>query len=213
MKKISVLIAVLAFLVSNLQAQEDERSESSKLQFGFKIGANMSNVYDTRGEEFRADAKFGLAAGAFFSIPIGEYIGIQPEVMFSQKGYQTTGNIIGVGYEYRLTSNFIDIPLLLAIKPVPFVTLLAGPQFSYLLSEKRQFNNSITDPVVQERDFENDNVRKNTLGFVFGLDFNIDRAVIGARAGYDILNNNGDGTQTTPRYKNAYYQATLGYRF
>jgi hypothetical protein len=32
--------------------------------------------------------------------------------------------------------------------------------------------------------------------------------VIGARAGWDLLNNKGDGTSTTPRYKNMWYQAT-----
>jgi hypothetical protein len=33
------------------------------------------------------------------------------------------------------------------------------------------------------------------------------------RGSWDLKNNNGDGTSTTPRYKNVWYQATVGYRF
>jgi hypothetical protein len=42
---------------------------------------------------------------------------------------------------------------------------------------------------------------------------NLDHTVIGARAGWDLSNNNGNGTSSTPRYKNAWVQATVGYRF
>ena len=60
----------------------------NKVAFGMKAGANYSNVYDSKGEDFNADPKFGLAAGAFLSIPFGQYIGIQPEILFSQKGFK-----------------------------------------------------------------------------------------------------------------------------
>lgn len=212
MKKIFIVIATVLLMVSNSNAQDNESSES--LQFGFKIGANLANVYDSDGEQFNADAKAGIAAGAFLSIPLGRIFGIQPEILLSQKGYQTSGSIIGIDYRYTHTSNFIDVPLLVAFKPIPFITILAGPQYSFLLSEKNEFTNTIfSDPLVQEHNFNNDNVRKNTLGFVLGGDINIGNVVLSARAGWDILNNNGDGTQTTPRYKNVYYQGTLGYRF
>jgi hypothetical protein len=52
-------------------------------------------VYDSQGEEFDADSKFGLAAGAFLQIPFGKYLGIQPEVLFSQKGFKRTGRMFG----------------------------------------------------------------------------------------------------------------------
>ena len=212
MKKLFIIIATLAFMVSNSNAQDNETSESP--QFGFKIGANLANVYDTDGDQFKADAKLGLAAGAFLSIPLGRIFGIQPEILYSQKGYQSSGSIIEFDYKYTHTSNFIDVPLLVAFKPIPFLTILAGPQYSFLLSEKNEFTNTVfSDPLIQEHNFNNDNVRKNILGFVIGGDINVGKVVISARAGWDILNNNGDGTQTIPRYKNVYYQGTLGYRF
>ncbi len=64
--------------------------------------------------------------------------------------------------------------------------------------------------VVQEFDNENDQIRKNIFGAVGGLDVNISHVVISGRMGFDLLNNNGDGTSTTPRYKNRWIQLTAG---
>ena len=179
---------------------------------GVKVGTNYSNVYDSEGEDFEADAKFGLAAGMFVSIPLGKYLGIQPEVLFSQKGFKGTGSMFGSSYDLTRTTNYIDVPLLVAIKPTSSFTLLAGPQFSFLMKEKTVFTNSNTT-LEQEREFDNDNIRKNTLCFIGGFDVNLDHTVIGLRAGWDLSNNNGNGTSSTPRYKNVWGQLTLGYRF
>jgi hypothetical protein len=139
-------------------------------------------------------------------------VGIQPEVLFSQKGYKSTGTYLGNTYSMTRTTDFIDIPLLVAFKPVEIVTIVAGPQFSYLLKQKDEFTGgSITS--TQEHDFSNDNYRKNTLSVLGGADVNIDHLILGARIGWDVEKNNGDGTSTTPRYKNMWYQATVGYRF
>ena len=209
MKKTLLMLVVATFIGGTISAQEDTRND---LRFGLKIGANLSNVYDTEGEEFNADAKFGLVAGAFLAIPIGTYLGIQPEILFSQKGFQATGRLLGSSYKFTRTTNYIDIPLLVALKPSPVLTILAGPQYSYLMKQKDVFSNG-SSTVNQEQEFKNDNIRKNTLCFLGGLDLNLDPIVLGARVGWDLYNNNGDGTSTTPRYKNVWYQATIGFSF
>jgi len=89
---------------------------------------------------------------------------------------------------------------------------MAGPQYSYLLKQTDVFTNGSTS-IAQEKEFENDNVRKNTLCFAGGMDINLKHIVLGVRAAWDVQNNNGDGSSTTPRYKNAWYQFTFGYRF
>jgi Outer membrane protein beta-barrel domain len=202
----------LMCLISTILVAQDDVDNRTKLAFGLKVGANYSNVYDSEGEDFEADPKLGFATGAFLSIPIGKYMGIQPEVLFSQKGFEATGRILGGGYNLTRTSNYLDVPLMFAVKPAPFLTLLAGPQFSYLISQKDAFKNG-TSTIEQEKEFENDNIRKNTLCFLGGVDINISHVVLSARAGWDIQNNAGDGSSSTPRYKNVWYQATVGYRF
>ncbi len=212
MKKITLTAIALASLINTCYAQKDKLDVRDKLMLGVKLGANYSNVYDAQGEAFVADPKIGLAGGAFLAIPIGKYIGVQPEILFSQKGFKATGRILGDNYTLTRTTSYIDVPLLFAFKPSEFLTILAGPQYSYLLNQKDEFKNATTS-IAQEQEFLNDNVRKNTLCITGGVDVNIRHFVIGARAGWDVQNNSGNGTSTTPRYKNVWYQATIGYRF
>lgn len=208
MKTTILLIFSMSLIATGMYAQDDR----GKIAVGVKAGANYSNVYDTEGEEFDADGKVGLAAGVFIAIPVGRFLGIQPEVLFSQKGYQSSGTILGYDYGMTRTSNFIDVPLLLAIKPAPMLTILVGPQYSYLVKQTDVFENPISDVVV-EQEFENQNIRKNTLGFIGGIDVNFNDLVLGARVSWDLFNNAEDGSSSTPRYKNVVGQITLGYRF
>jgi hypothetical protein len=170
-----------------------------------------SNVYKTSGEDFNSDAKFGFATGVFLAIPIGRFLGVQPEVLYSQKGFKATGTILNSPYDVTRTTSYIDIPLLVALKPIEYFTLVAGPQYSYLIKQKDVFANA-TSTIEQQQEFENDNIRKNTVCFLGGFDINYYHLVISARLGWDLFNNKGDGTSTTPEYKNVWYQLTLGYR-
>jgi len=210
-KQTILLIATVAFMASVGNAQNSFNDTREKIQLGLKIGANLSNIYDSEDENFTADSKLGLAGGVFVAIPIGAILGIQPEILFSQKGYKGSGSILGSEYTYSRTSNFIDVPILIAIKPISAITILAGPQFSFLIKETYKFDNEFIN-ISDEQDFENDNIRKNTLCFVGGVDINLNQLVIGARVGCDLQDNKGDGTSTTPRYKNMWYQGTLGFR-
>lgn len=211
MKRLILIIVFVTFAVTNSNAQTTTDNRES-LSFGLKVGTNYSNVYDSGNQDFVADAKFGLAAGGFVSIPFGKFIGIQPEILFSQKGFKSSGTYLGSTYSMTRTTNFIDVPLLFAVKPIEQITLLFGPQFSYLMKQKDDFTGG-TISSTQQQDFNNNNIRKNIMGLTGGADLNFGNLVVGLRAAWDVKNNEGDGTSTTPRYKNMLYQATVGYRF
>jgi hypothetical protein len=208
MKKIIILFISTFITTSIVLAQDDARE---KLAIGAKIGVNYSNVYDSQTEDFNADPKAGFAAGGFLSIPIGKYFGLQPEVLYSQRGFKASGNFFGSTYSLTRTLSYLDVPLLFAFKPSPFITILAGPQYSYLLNRRDEFSNSSLT-FVQEQEFKNDNIRKNTFCVTGGLDFNFQHLVLGLRTGWDITDNKGDGTSSTPRYKNIWLQGTIGLR-
>jgi hypothetical protein len=212
MKKILLLLVACSFIQLNVQAQDSLSDNRGKLKLGLKLGGNYSNVYDTEGNSFDSDPKFGIVLGGFASIPLGKTLGLQPEILFSQKGFKATGILLGSTYDLTRTTNYLDIPLLVSIKPTNNISLLIGPEYSYLLKVTNEFKNGSTT-ILQEQEFDNDNIRKNTLGFIVGADINIEQLVISGRLGWDLINNNGDGTSTTPRYKNAWYQFTLGYLF
>ena len=208
MKRLLLLsVGIIGFALSDSLGQKT-RDEFS---IGIKVGSNYSNVFDSKGEQFVADGKYGLAAGAFLSLPVGKLIGIQPEVIYSEKGFKATGAFLGSNYSATRTTTYIDVPILLAIKPISYLTILAGPQYSFLIKQNNNFTGTLAT-IDQQKFFDNDNIRKNVLGLTGGVDINLSSFVVSARAGWDVQNNNGDGTSTTPRYKNAWYQATIGYR-
>lgn len=210
MKKTMIILASITFAQQTFAQVTDFRE---RVNLGVKIGLNLSNVYDSDGEAFVAENRAGLALGAFVTLPIGKIFALQPEILFSQKGFQSTGRILGSNYTLSRTSSFIDVPILFAFRPTSFISILAGPQYSYLARQKDVFENGGTSVVLQEQEFNNDNIRKNILGFTGGFDINLKNIVIGARVGWDAQKNKGDGTSTTPNYKNTWYQATIGYRF
>jgi hypothetical protein len=200
------LFIFCALIPLSINAQEDTRS---KISLGAKAGVNISNVYDSEGDDFSATAKAGFAAGVFMHLPIGTFVGIQPEVMFSQKGYKSTGSVLTFDYTMTRTSDYLDVPIFLAIKPTEFVTLLVGPQYSYLIKQTNELETPISNTVVEE-EFDNENIRKNTLGLALGFDLCYQVLVVSGRVAWDLYDNNGDGTSTTPRYKNVTGQITLG---
>jgi hypothetical protein len=211
MKNALLILSMCCMIPGITKAQENSSDVRDKVAVGAKIGMNYSNVYDSQGQDFQASPKVGLAGGLFISLPIGRFIGIQPEALISQKGFSSTGSLLGDNYSMIRTTTYLDIPLLFALKPSKFFTLLAGPQFSYLMHQTDAFTNGQSS-LQQQQTFENENPRKNILGITGGFDITIKHVVLGARAGWDVQNNNGDGTVTTPRYKNVWYQATIGFR-
>ncbi|MFZ1703032.1 MAG: porin family protein [Saprospiraceae bacterium] len=201
------LIGITLFMLMStlISAQES----MSRIQIGAKAGLSYSNVYDAVGEEFNADARFGFTGGVFLSIPLMRFLGIQPELLITQKGFKGSGHLFGSQYNFERTTTFFEIPLLVALKPSQFVTILVGPQYSYLIKQRDEFTNSLTS-FVQEEEFKNDNIRKNILGITGEFDVDIQNFVLSGRLGWDFLDNKGDGTSSTPRYKNVSGQLTLG---
>lgn len=209
-KLIFLLVLLPASIIAYGQGEYFENRQN--VQLILKAGLNYSNVYNEKSDEFRADTKAGFAGGAALRIPIGRFLGVQPEALFSQKGFKGAGTLLGSQYHFTRTTSYLDFPLQLAVKPVEFLTLVAGPQYSYLIKQTDEFTNTLTS-FTQEEEFKNDNIRKNILGFVMGIDINLRPEVFSVRAGWDMLHNKGDGTSNTPQYKNAWIQGTLGLSF
>lgn len=208
---ITCCLTLLSGLTLRAQNNGDTPDKRNRATFGIKAGVNFANVWDEEGQDFEADGKIGFAGGVFIGIPLGTFLGFQPEVLLSQKGFQGSGTLLGFPYSFSTTKTYIDVPLQLQIKPMKYFTVVLGPQYSYLMSEKTVYTYG-SNSSAQEEEFENDNIRKNLLGFVGGLDINVSHVVVSGRIGWDFLRNNGDGSSNTPRYKNTWVQFTVGFK-
>lgn len=206
-----ILISTVGLLgITGLSAQDNKNVQ--KTAFGLKAGLNFSNVWDAKEQEFEADGKAGFAGGVFLGIPIVGFLGLQPEILVSQKGFKGSGTLLGTPYSFNRTTTYLDIPLQLQINPAKFVTILAGPQISFLLKQNDTYQFA-ENSIEQEQEFDNENLRKNIFGFTGGADFKFNHWVISTKVGWDFQENKEDGTSVTPRYKNKWLQLTLGFTF
>lgn len=169
------IFSVCCILGANAQTIVKDTREDFVI--GIKAGVNGSNVWDEKGQDFRADPKVGFVGGGFLGIPIGKYLGVQPEVLFSQKGFQASDVILNSRYKFTRTTSHIDVPVLIQLKPVEFVTIVGGPVYSYLLRQHDEFYWE-GKALEIEQEFANDNIRKNRFGLMFGGDVVIDPIVI-----------------------------------
>ena len=123
MKKMAFFI--FGLLLANITANGQVRP-------GIKLGANSSTISKTR-----LDAKTGLYIGAFVKIPITDYYTLQPELLYSRQGGESTTTdygdvnidylsigipnkfyvspnggfhfILGLGLDINLKNNFVSL--------------------------------------------------------------------------------------------------------
>lgn len=187
-----VLSVALVFTVLNTQAQG--------FHFGIKAGANLFKV---DGESFDQEFKFGYNVGAFTQINVNSSWGIQPEVLFNQTNYRTGtefSNVYSGGVSnYQGKLNYLSIPVLLSFRPIPLLSILAGPQFGILLNRDEH----LTDNAAQA-------FKTGDFSLVGGAQLNLGSIMAGARYVVGLNNINDLGSQNS--WKNEGWQLYAGFR-
>ena len=170
MKKIALLFITL-FSFGMAQAQ---------VKLGVKGGINYSNIAGNLRDEIGYDNKVGFLGGVTANIPlIGDgFLSVQPELLYSQKGYQyrddkITMNNATYSYKGKLNFNYLDLPVLLKVN-AGGVFFEAGPQASYLLAirDKAEIENEGTGNDEKTRTkVEKDNLAELEIGYVAGVGY------------------------------------------
>lgn len=156
MKKLLITLLLLIAAKANF---------AQGISYGVKAGLNFSNIYSTN---LNTDFKQGYLVGVYAKFDV-IVLAIQPELHFSNRGYVESG-------VKEVNLNYIDMPILLRIKVLPFVSIDAGPQFSRLVN--KNFN-SISTTVTTVPTLNNSEVSA-----VFGASMNIWK--LGASARYIV---------------------------
>jgi hypothetical protein len=203
MKRILILSFVLLSAVA-VNAQS----------LGGRVGVNFSNIIKTGDDDFETEFKPGIHAGITLDIPLVSQLSFAPEIMYSQKGYKTSGtSLLGGANEYSVTTNFIEVPVLLKLKAGTGFNIHLGPQISFLTATTTSYKTG-SEEYRNKIDEENDNLKKNLIGGVIGAGFNFGtRTSLVARYALDFQKNNEDGSSETPLYKNQVIQVGLGINF
>lgn len=176
-------------------------------KIGLEIGANVSNQVSSSNSNYSTGSLGGLNAGITFDLPIIFPLSFEPEVLYSQKGYEATTND-GI---FTQRTHFIDVPLLAKFKVGPGFNFYIGPQLSYLLSTTNTYDNGFL--VSSEHYYENNNGHKSFLDGVLGVSFDINRSVdLHARYTLDLQQTDSQGSIYVPNYRNQVWQFGIGFR-
>src|ERR1700742_2550820 len=145
-------------------------AQAQGFHLGIKAGANLFKV---DGQSFDQEFKFGYNVGAFSEINFTSSWGIQPELMFNQTNYRTGtefSDVYSGGVNnYKGKLNYLSIPVLLSFRPIPLLSILAGPQFGILLNKDEHLVNNA------EQAF-----KKGDLSVVAGAQLNLASIKVGA---------------------------------
>ena len=173
---------------------------------GFHIGVKAgANLFKVDGQSFNQEFEFGYAVGAFSEIYFTPNLGIQPEVMFNQTNYRTGTSFSDV---YKVNGfddvsgklNYLSIPLLLSFRPIPFLSLLVGPQFGILLNPDEHLVNNAQEAFT-----------KGDVSFIGGAQLNLAALKLGARYVVGLNNiNNIQGSDVN--WRNQGWQVYAGFR-
>jgi len=134
----SVLISTIGF--SQVKPSLGVRAGLSSAGIRGDAVENLQSMLDFSNGTITTSDNNSFFGGVYASIPVGGMVSVEPAVYYTQKGYTMTGDFnvkglefIGANAKAKLTTNYIDIPVLLKANMDGF-QFFAGPQLSYLMS-------------------------------------------------------------------------------
>lgn len=132
MKKTILITAALMGISFNIHAQF--------VKFGIKGGINFANQNGSditiNSTNYKTSAITNYHAGLVAEIKLVESFAIQPELLYTTQG----ANYKSALTEFQNKLGYISIPVLAKIKLNRSLSLELGPQASFLLSEKNNFD-------------------------------------------------------------------------
>ena len=114
MKKVLILLAI-TLSSTTFYAQD--------LDLGIKAGMNFSNITDATGLSNRTGFVFGAFAGA----KLGDKVGIQGDLLYSQQGAEFDGGEIDL--------NYVNVPVVLKYFLTESIHIHGGPQFGFVVDD------------------------------------------------------------------------------
>lgn len=142
MNKKWIFTAVLAFSFLAFN------SVNAQIKGGFISGVNFSKYkltyLDELDESYYSTSRLmGFHAGLVFDVPFGGSLGVQPSIMFSQRGnklnYEKADPQYAETYQSKHNLNYVEVPILFKYKfgsEDAGFSLLAGPSLNFAIGGK-----------------------------------------------------------------------------
>jgi opacity protein-like surface antigen len=194
---------------------------TAQVKFGVKAGLNLSSLSDVKASAQGNSDDFlksdgmtvGFHAGGFVNFSFGQYIGLQPELLFSMQGSKIDGDATA-------TLDYINIPVLVDIKPFENFSVLVGPQIGFNIYKSISGNGETLSGSDLDEYFEAALGKKPFQSFDFaavvGVQYTfIEHLTVGARYNIGLTNafSFSESGVDVKGWKNNVIQVSVGWTF
>jgi hypothetical protein len=208
--KPNALLLIAALTLSSFIVKAQNRYYDGGNRFGFRAGANISNMtFKTQGSSVSLSSLTGFNGAVFAEIPMGKTLFFQPEISFSQMGSILKSATSGEAADVRIRLNYIAVPILVKFTiPNTSLSIYAGPQVGVLVSANAK------EAGVSEDN--KDSYAPIDVAGVFGADYFLKMGLgFSARyqAGFTNVLDQSNATESGNNAKNHCFTLSLAYRF
>lgn len=220
MKKLTFLLGLLLACLVQVQAQ--------KISGGIKAGVNgttwggdavqsVQEALNVNSSLSIGPPKAGFHLGGFLSVPVNEHFLIEPGLYYSTKGLRVEqtlnqNSFLRVQTQIQNESHYLDLPVVAKVNLGKGFQIFAGPQVSYLLTNKVKAEAGVLG-LSFDRDFTwNQGLRKFDFALTGGMGYQFVNGVQ-LSLGYDHgLTTLDEGRSNINAYNRA-VKFSVGYLF
>ena len=173
------------------------------IDFGVKAGANIANQKISGDYDIDTKAIVSFHGGVFVVWMFTEQLGLQPELLLSMQGSKEKD----ATYDYKINTNYVNIPVLVRYNINDMFSVHAGPQFGILVSAKEEFDG--------EKEDIKDDFKTMDVGLAIGAEANLPVPNLGVGLRYIIGLTNvltDDGSFDDTELKNGVFQIYVTYK-
>ncbi|SEO79403.1 Outer membrane protein beta-barrel domain-containing protein [Flavobacterium sp. CF108] len=213
MKMQTNFLCTLTLFISASFGMLHAQDNNVNTEFGVKGGFNMSNLYNSGEDVDDNNILYGFNAGVYATLPVSDFVAIQPEILFTTKGAELEYNNALISGDAKFRLNYIEVPLLVRVNITKNFNVHAGGYASYLVSSK--FTGS--GDIVFDQEIDTDDLNKFDAGISAGLGVDFNPISIGLRYNYGLTTVGKERTvagttYTFPDAKNSNLTLYLSYK-
>ncbi|GAB3561003.1 porin family protein [Spirosoma luteolum] len=207
--KAKFLVAAALMMAGTSTLTLTDATAQNRTRVGIKGGLNASSLFYNSPSASNKNERIGFNAGVFAQAPLGEFLAIQPELLYTTKGAAADFNVLGATGRNTFKLNYAELPILLTFKLGQAVELQAGPYAAYLLNSNVNSNGSFGTGTAA---INRDNFNKVDYGLAGGLNIYFGKAFIGARYGQGLqkIANSGAAQTLLGNAKNSVGMLSVG---
>lgn len=211
MKMQTNFLCALTLFISASFGMLHAQDNNVNTEFGVKGGFNMSNLYSNDAND--DNVLYGFNAGVYATLPISDFIAIQPEILFTTKGAELDYNNAFATGNAKFRLNYIEVPLLVRVNITKNFNVHAGGYASYLVSSKVTGDGDINF----DQEINTDDLNKFDAGLSAGVGVDFNPVSIGLRYNYGLTTVGKERTlagttYTFPDAKNSNLTLYLSYK-